>query len=81
MTIREATLFVLQIRGKPPLVVSDAPVMGSFNRMAIYKPVSVVKTYENGVKESVFAFKQDCNILVNPAEVVFYHEIKCDVVE
>lgn len=81
MALREATLIILQIRGKPPLVVSDPPVMGNFNRMTVYKPVSVVKTYENGVKESVLAYKQDCTFWVNPAEVVCYHEIKCDVVE
>ena len=56
MTIREgATLFILQIKGETPLVVSNPPVLGNFNRMTTYKVVSTVKTYENGVKESVLA--------------------------
>lgn len=53
--VHEATLFVLKIRGETPLVVSNPPVLGNFNRMTTYKVVSTVKTYENDVKESVLA--------------------------
>lgn len=81
MGVREAVLYVLDIKGKPPLVVSHPPVLGYFTRMTTYKVVSTVKTYENGVKESVLAYKQDRTIWVNPAEIVLFYEKKCDVVE
>ena len=51
-TLREATLYVLNIKGETPLVVSNPPVLGNFTRATVYETIHAVKLNECGVRNT-----------------------------
>lgn len=80
-TLREAVLYVLNIKGETPLVVSNPPVLGNFTRATAYETIHAVKLNECGVRESIVAWTKKDTIWYNPEMVVSYHEKDCLVVE